>query len=79
AMQYEMGQTLGNHSVIGKSLLKLMSNILECPYSVSGGTLNFNFGDLAKCHVAILSTDSRAQQVARQVYLKYLGTYGAGL
>lgn len=79
AIQYEIGQTLGNHALVGKSLLKLMSNILECPYTVSGSTLNFNFGDLARCHQNILGSDARAQQIARQVYLKYLGSYGAGL
>lgn len=79
SIQYEIGQTLGNHDLVGKSLLRLMSNLLECPSTISGNTLNFNFGDLARCHQNILSTDARAQQVARQVYLKYLGSYGAGL
>jgi len=79
AIQYEIGQTLGNHQVVGKSLLRLMSNILDCPSTSSNNTLNFNFGDLARCHTNILSSDSRAQQIARQVYQKYLGSYGAGL
>lgn len=79
SIQYEIGQTLGNHQLVGKSLLKLMSNILECPNTVRGNTLNFNFGDLARCHQSILSTNSQAQSVARQIYLKYLGSYGAGL
>lgn len=79
AIQYEIGQTLGNHQVVGQSLLRLMSNILDCPSTSNNNTLNFNFGDLARCHTNILSSDSRAQQVARQVYQKYLGSYGAGL
>jgi hypothetical protein len=79
AIQYEIGQALGDHQLIGKSLLKLMSNILECPNTIRGNTLSFNFGDLARCHQSILSTDSRAQSLARQIYLKYLGSYGAGL
>lgn len=79
SIQYEIGQTLGNHQVVGKSLLNLMSNLLTCSSTVSGNTLNFNFGDIAKCHLSLLSSDSRAQGVARQIYQKYLGSYGVGL
>lgn len=79
SIQYEIGQTLGNHQVVGKSLLNLMSSLLTCPSTVSGNTLNFNFGDIAKCHLSLLSSDSRAQGVARQIYQKYLGSYGVGL
>lgn len=79
AIQYEIGETLGDHQLVGKSLLKLMSNILVCSSTASNNTLNFNFADLARCHQAILSADGRAGQVAQQVYRKYLGSYGAGL
>lgn len=79
AIQYELGQNIGNHQVVGQSLIRLMSNILTCSSTSSGNTLNFNFGDIAKCHLGILSSDSRAQQAARQLYQKYLGSYGVGL
>lgn len=79
SIQYELGNTIGNHQFVGQSLLKLMSNILTCSSTTSGNTLNFNFGDIAKCHLSLLSSDSRAQQSARQLYQKYLGSYGAGL
>ena len=60
AIQYEIGETLGDHQLVGKSLLKLMSNILVCSSTSSNNTLNFNFADLARCHLAILSADGRA-------------------
>ncbi len=79
SIQYEIGQNLSNHQLVGQSLLKLMSNLLTCSSTVSGNTLNFNFADVARCHLGILSTDSRAQQMARQIYQKYLGSYGMNL
>ncbi len=78
AIQYEIGNKIG-HDVNAKSLVQLMPYLATCADTANGKNITADFGDIAKCHSALLSTradSSNQSSDVKAIYNKYLGSYG---
>ncbi|MBI4404141.1 MAG: hypothetical protein HY537_08270 [Deltaproteobacteria bacterium] len=76
AIQYQIGQAIGDHMVNGRSLVRLMGGLMNCATRTEG-KLKFDFGKVAKCHLdSLAQLRSDYQATAQAVYSRYLGPYG---